>query len=323
MAIPASVIRQGELADRLQKEAIEGKTPAKQKSAEAPADKDEVTATPGKPAVEVEKPAVVDDNYKDKYLVLKGKYDAEVPRLNSQSREQQESLNRLQAQVDKLTAAPSKPELEPEPEVFITEEQREEYGDRLVDFVQNASKEVLGKQILTMTARLDEMSKRVDGVVGQVDTVSQDQLTTTKENFWDGVLNVVPDYDAVNKNPDYLAWLRETDEMSGLSRQSLLEGAHSSFDVARFVKIMSLWKATQHEKPATETPGKKPVEETPFPEKGGGTPDLDDGEPPKLTKAFVNKFYKDLSLGKYQKNRQEAVRIEKQINEATAAGTII
>lgn len=87
--------------------------------------------TPPEPDPVIEEPVVepVDESFKTKYETLKGKYDAEVPRLAQELREFKETyINNQLAQLKQ-----QEPQPEPEPENPVLAAMRAEYGDEFIE----------------------------------------------------------------------------------------------------------------------------------------------------------------------------------------------
>ncbi|NBS69797.1 hypothetical protein EBT31_12930, partial [bacterium] len=81
------------------------------------------------------KPAVPEETWEQRYHSLKGKFDAEVPRLYAQVREMNDQIKQLvaenaiaKAQMPQPTPAPAK--------TLITEQDKEAFGSDLIDLIE-------------------------------------------------------------------------------------------------------------------------------------------------------------------------------------------
>ena len=157
MALPKQVQKQLDEVEELEKqleaqgEEVEEKPEVKKKktSKKAKAEDTEVEVTDDEP---IEEPVAVEatpaddyieevsESFKQKYATLRGKYDAEVPRLHQQVKELTDQMNaiREEAQAAKKAEA-EKPK---EKVSYVTDADREEYGDDLIDFQRRVAKEV-------------------------------------------------------------------------------------------------------------------------------------------------------------------------------------
>lgn len=306
MATPRSVKKQGKKAEELQQQIINGNTdnpapdevtdppPADPPKADTPPDK--ATETPADP------PSDPPKDFEHMYNVLRGKYDSEVPRLQS-------AMTQLQEQIKALQEKPADPPPEPK-KSLLTEDQREEYGDKLVEFVQNASQDAVAKQLRDMQQTIDELRSNINGV-------SNTQTQTAEQIFWAAVDAKVPDFDAVNVNPEFVTWLQEIDPGTGLTRKQLLVDAHEKLDAGRVIYFFTTWKAL---KGASDTP--PPKDPPTLPDRAGSGKPRSPDETPSFTRAQIAEFYNARRRGDYKGREEEAARIEKDIFAAQSAGTI-
>lgn len=179
--------------------------------------------------------ATKEDPWEHKYKVIEGKYKAEVPRLAAQIRELTQKVQALSAENDELKSRPSTPA-----ESLIKPEDREKYGDDLLDVIQRAAKEATtakDAEIEALNRRLEELSST---------TAKQ-----TEVGFFDRLGQLVPDWVAINDDKSFLAWLDEYDELTGKRRQDLLTEAEGSRDADRVARFFTMWKATQEQTKAT------------------------------------------------------------------------
>ncbi len=241
MALPKQVQAQLAEVEELEKELkAQGETSEKGKEPELEVVEDtkvEVKSEQPKeePAVEEAKPADVSegasDEFKQKYSTLKGKYDAEVPRLHQQVRELTDQLNSIQKNME----AEKKAEAEkPKEKVsYITDADREEYGDDLIDFQRRVAKEVSQEyegRFEQQEKVIEELRKQVSSTDSQVGEMSFSQK-----------LNVlVPGFDQLDNDERWVAWLNEYDPMSRGPRRDQAQSAFDRGDadsVAHYVKL--------------------------------------------------------------------------------------
>ena len=108
MPLPKSVEEAGRKADELHARAYKPQAPA------TPAPAPQANAS-GTPAPQPDPPVVEDAAYwKNRFEVVQGKYNAEVPRLAEQVRGSKEVVEKLESRVNELTTRPAAPA----PEVF-------------------------------------------------------------------------------------------------------------------------------------------------------------------------------------------------------------
>lgn len=173
------------------------------------------------------------DDFKQKYSTLKGKYDAEVPRLHQQVRDLTDQLGSIRKDID--AAKKVEAEAPKEKVSYVTDADREEYGDDLIDFQRRVAKEASQEyegRFEKQEAVIDELRKQVSTAGDQVGEMS----FTRKLNA------LVPGFDQLDNDDRWVSWLNENDPMSRGPRR---EQAQSAFDrgdaeaVAHYVKLFN------------------------------------------------------------------------------------
>jgi len=242
MALPKQVQAQLAEVEALEKELAQNE--AKEKKGEEPTlevvedtknevpneqPKKDAVVEEAKPADEPKKESV--DDFKQKYSTLRGKYDAEVPRLHQQVRDLTDQLGSIRKEME----AAKKVETEkPKEEVsYITDADREEYGDDLIDFQRRVAKEAAKEY----EARFEQQEKVIEELRKQVSSTG-DQVG---EMSFSQKLNVlVPGFDQLDNDERWVAWLNEYDPMSRGPRRDQAQSAFDSGDaeaVAHYVKL--------------------------------------------------------------------------------------
>ena len=192
------------------------------------------SATPAQLEMDLEPHA---DEWETKYKVLQGKYNAEVPRLQTQLREFQTHIDRLQGAMTVLqrSAAPAPAAAAPvKASSNVKPEEVEEYGADFIDMIERAALQRVAPQI-------DEMQNTIKNLMGQlsgqVSNVAQKQHQTDEQRFFAKVGEGVPNWQSINVTPEWLSYLSEPDPMTGITRQVYLDDARRSLDVGRVVNI--------------------------------------------------------------------------------------
>lgn len=248
--------------------------------------------------------------WRNRYLTLQGKYNAEVPQLRHELQQAQEQVQNLTQKVEQMQSAPQttgepgESGKQVETASDAVERIREEYGDELADALQSE----IGRVQQHAEQRISDMEQRVT-------QVSQTHQKTQAEKFYQELGQSVPDFMDINADQRFLTWLGETDAMTGRSRQDLLSDAEQAMDAARVAAIFNAWK--QQVMPAQ---GQKPKAPTPAPAKGRNADAP--AEKPTYTRAKIKQFYDDKRAGKYRRNPEKARRIEREIFQATSEGRV-
>jgi len=178
-------------------------------------------------------PPKVDDKWEQRYKVLEGKYKAEVPRLAADNRELRQKLNQALADIEEIKNRPTQ-------DALIKPEDREKYGDDLLDVIKRAAKE----ETAVKDVEIQNLKKKLDNFE-----------TTTAKNaemeFYNSLSNAVSDWPTLNNDEGFLNWLDEYDELTGQKRQDLLDTAYSAYDANRVARFFKAYKAMTQANVAT------------------------------------------------------------------------
>jgi uncharacterized coiled-coil protein SlyX len=257
MALPKAIQAEVDRATAIEQQLAQPAAPAADTSAPA------ANTEPATPAdVPVEQPAEVahqpdetpaqtesEDIYRRRYEALQGKFNAEVPRLTRQVQESERLIAQMQADLQALR---EKVKSEPEQPQQSSQKDVEEFGADLVAMVNRLAAEAATNAARRLEAKFREELAKVGSHVG---TVTQQVEESKTNEFWGAVLHFVPDWDAVNSNPAWVAWLDTRAPGSLHTYRALAEEAIAQFNPEPVVELAKLWKSQQA--PAAPA-GKKP-----------------------------------------------------------------
>ena len=189
------------------------------------------------PAPTATPPGEGDDKWEARYKTLHGKYNAEVPRLHAALKERDSKLNSLTEEVEALKAAVSNPR-----ESLIKPEEVNEFGEPLVDLIRRAARD----EMAAKDAEIAALKREVESV--KTSTVENKEVS-----FYDKLNSAVPDWMAINDDPDFHAWLGEVDDLTGAQRQEILSAAEGKRDADRVARFFKAFKKVQETKSAAAT----------------------------------------------------------------------
>ena len=179
-------------------------------------------------------PTDVADDFKQKYNTLRGKYDAEVPRLHQQLRELTTRLDELLKEKD---AKPVEPTKAKEKVSYVTDADRAEFGEELIDVQRRVAKEVASEyedrfeQQEAIIRELQNQLKKTGSEVGQM-------------NFAQRLQQLVPDFQEIDGDARWVAWLNEIDPIIRDQRRVLAQKAFNEGDAEAVAHYVSLFKQT-------------------------------------------------------------------------------
>jgi hypothetical protein len=187
--------------------------------------------------------------WKQRFDTLAGKFDAEVPRLHQQLRDQAERLAALSAQVEAVPATPSSgsPALQQDIDSF---------GEDLVDFVRRMASEAIA-------AERAQLEKRFGAVTQQVEQVQGHVVRSEMSSFWKEVVSLVPDWLTIDTSPAWIQWLDSSPEYTDATYRQLAAQAIDKGKPEKIAKLVDEWrKATGY---TTPSPGNGAAPQPPPP----------------------------------------------------------
>ena len=174
-------------------------------------------------------------DWEQRFRVLEGKYKAELPRLHEQNRELSERLDQA------IKAMETKPEPALQDSKLVTDADVEAYGADLVDMVRRASREEFDALAKKLVAELD---KRFGQVAEKVAKTEERVVKSDTDKFWDEVYKAHADFDAVNSDERWFAFLDARIPGTRLTRRATAEQALSTLDSASINELLALFKAS-------------------------------------------------------------------------------
>ena len=240
MALPRQVEAQLRELEALEKQLAEGQNPApadpEPTPAEPPQDPQPQPAEPKpvEPTPTPTEPVVAEEKWEQKYKTLKGMYDAEVPRLHADLRE-------LKAQVDSLRKASETKPVEPAKPVaatkLVTDADVEAFGQDLIEVQRKVAREVASEfrgELDAMRAENEKLREQLTSTGTQVSEASFEQR----------LYRMVPDFEAVNADPKWIAWLNEVDPLLRAPRSSVAQQAFNRGDAEGVAHYVAMFKQT-------------------------------------------------------------------------------
>ena len=243
MALPKQVEAQLRELEALEKQLTDAQNPAPADPAPTPAEPPQdpqpapAEPKPVEPTPTPTEPVVAEETWQQKYKTLKGMYDAEVPRLHADLRE-------LKAQVDSLRKASETKPVEPvklkAAEKLVTDADVEAFGSDLIEVQRKVAREVAAEfrgELDAMRAENDKLREQLTSTGTQVSEASFEQR----------LYRMVPDFEAVNADPKWIAWLNEVDPLLRAPRSSVAQQAFNRGDAEGVAHYVALFK--QNSKP--------------------------------------------------------------------------
>lgn len=250
MALPKQVQKQLDEVEELEKqleaqgEEVEAKPEVKKKktSKKAKAEDTEVEVTDDEP---IEEPVAVEatpandsveevsESFKQKYATLRGKYDAEVPRLHQQVKELTDQMNAIRHEAE--AAKKAEAEKPKEKVSYVTDADREEYGDDLIDFQRRVAKEASQEY----EDRFEQQAKVIEQLQQQISNTGSQ---VGEVGFTQKLNNLVPGFDQLDNDERWVAWLNEYDPMTRGPRRDQAQAAFNAGDAEAVAHYVGLFR---------------------------------------------------------------------------------
>lgn len=177
---------------------------------------------------------VEEETFAQKYKTLQGKYDAEVPRLHQQVRDLTAKLEALETASKTQSEAPTKAK---EKVSYVTDADRAEFGEELIDVQRRVAREVAAEyqeQLEAQAKVIEDLKAKVSSTGNQLGQMS----------FSQRLVQLVPDFEKVDQDPRWIAWLNEHDPMLRAPRRTQAKAAFEAGDAEAVAHYVQLWKSS-------------------------------------------------------------------------------
>lgn len=227
---------------------------------EVPVQREEPVAVEAEPADDI--PEEVSDSFKQKYSTLKGKYDAEVPRLHQQVRELSEQMNAIRKEAEMAKKVESE---KPKEKVsYITDADRDEYGDDLIDFQRRVAKE----QAQEFEGRFEQQARVIEELRSKI---SNTDSQVGEQGFAQKLNALVPGFDQLDSDERWVSWLNEYDPMSRGPRRDQAQAAYNAGDAEAIAHYVSLFNDSTNPVDTSKSDRQKELEKQVSPNRSAST----------------------------------------------------
>jgi hypothetical protein len=350
MALPKQVQQQADEAERLAKElglvSDEGEQPTaevvdiKEAETEQPTAEVEVSEAPAAEepvaveaeAAPVEQPVEKKEDFEQKFKTLQGKYDSEMARTRSELAEMRQQLQHAQValsatQQAQEAAAAEEPKAE---QPSITNEEVSDYGEELLDVIGR-------KAVLALNPVLEPILQRLHTLEQGTKTVEQRQHMSERDKVYAALNEQVADWQQINRNDEFKAWLGQVDPYVGALRGDLLNQAFEANDSQR---VLAFFKGYLKEQTTVQTDDPAPNAQPATPAQQAAQVDLEtlvtpgaateattasaqmDDAAGIITQAEIAAFYADVRRGRYKGKDAERAALEQRIVDAANNGRV-
>lgn len=291
--------------------------PVPQPRAAAPADADDDL-----PAAD----ALTPEQWRHRFASMRGRYRQQGETLavmQDQLSQVGDELMRHQDLLNQRQPGNPLPQPATPAQPLVTPQDREAYGDELID--------------LTKRAALEAVQPVVQKLEAENETLKRRQATSDRQGVYNLLDQKVPNWRDVNNSPAFKNWLRLRDVYLGGVRQQHLDAAFKAADAPRVAAFFTNFLADeaaigstdllpQPEPPAPPAPRTPAVRLDALAAPGrakpaGGEPPVN-SDKPVYTRAQISTFYANVRRGAYAGREAEKARIEADIFAAQNEGRV-
>lgn len=262
--------------------------------------------------------------WKNRYEAMLGRFRDATSQL-TQAQSRMDALENMLATVQSAPRAPS-----PTPPVsLLTKKDEEDMGPEMIDFVKRAAQEVAGTRIAELEATVQSLTSKLQGTVQHVEQDARAAMHTA-------LAEKLPNWQQINHDEDFHAWLALQDPFSGVMRKKLLTEAYAQNNTARVLSIFqgfvsetaAMRPAAPGGNPApapiTEQPTRPTLEELAAPGRARtAAAPAAPAEKQIIRTSDINAFWAAVRRGAY-KGREELQRQhEEELNLAMREGRIL
>lgn len=253
------------------------------------------------------------ETWEHKYRSAQGRYNAEVPRLQQQIRDLNAQLAAIQSRLEQAPQTPAVPESS------LVDELRakygEAYGDDLAKDTEALARAIVAKELEREAKRVEKLEQRVQ----------ETQASTAQQQFFATLNARVPNWQDINTQQGWLAWLGEFDPLVGATRQDVLDYAQGQADADRVAAIFETYLLTQKQTaaPASQAQRQAPsgyMQEQMVPRSRGTAPSANQPQRRIYTEAEIRQLLDPRHINRLPVEQQRA--IERDIDLAVAEGRV-
>lgn len=269
------------------------------------------------PQPEVEAPAPVAppkqvDEYEARYKTLQGIFNKTVPELQGRVKDLESNLSDA---VARLNRASAEKEQAPTPTVAEPKDV-DNFGSDLVEMVQRVAQSHLAHAAQVIDAKVAEIDQKIAALAQQLSGTTQAVAVNVENAFFERLTKALPEWESINADPGFLAWLAEEDPVHGVARQHALNEAQKQLNSERALAVFRAYAG-----PAKAAPKVDPLEKQMSPRSASSAEPVA-AEKTTVSQAQITTFYNEVRQGRYRGNEAEAARIEQIINTALAEGRV-
>lgn len=255
------------------------------------------------------------DPWEQRYKTLQGLFNREVPSLQTKVKDLESQLQEAVARLNKAADDKAKP-AEPDKPVADPRDV-ENFGSDLVEMVQRTAERMFGRAANELQTKATSLEQRLAQLEQVLQGTTQTVAVNAEQAFFDRLTKLVPEWEAINANQAFLAWLAEVDPLLGQARQTALDAAQQTLNAERAAAVFKTFAASLPAAPKPNT-----LDKQVSPKGNASAPPAAPAQPVVYTQQQVVEFYNAKRRGEFRGREKDAAQLEAEINLAIAEGRV-
>ncbi len=277
-----------------------------------------VTAPPAAPVVEQPASPPLPEDVQQRIRSAEGRARAEAAARKAA----EDTAANLRMTIAAMHAQPQRadPAVELSFDNLVTPQEREAYGDEMLDVIAKRAREVFGKEVETL-------KHKVGSITGQLQNFGEQFQLSARDQMFAELDREIPEWRSLNRDQNFIQWLGLTDPLSGAIRNVLLNAAVMANDKSR---VAAFFRSFVSEGATVDPDRSEPDRRTPSvtlknlaaPGRVRSAPATAPAEKPAITTSQIAEFYSHVRAGKYRGREADQRATEEQIFAAQREGRV-
>jgi hypothetical protein len=252
--------------------------------------------------------------------------------LTTENKQLSSRIDQLEGLIATMQATGKAAAQEPKPETqaptrFVSDEERDEYGEPMLDVIGKRAQEIVTPELTALRSEVNALKNQLQGV----GTVIQRQQV---KGVYETLEEAIPDWKLINRSQQFKQWASEVEPYSGQVRNKLIREAfdrHEGDRVVRFFQgfLSETAALSGNGQPGTsQAPapaagdGKIPLERFAAPGRSGPGLPAAPPEKPTYSRAAITNHYSEHRRGLWKGRENEWKAVEQDMFLAQSEGRI-
>lgn len=259
--------------------------------------------------------------WEQRFKTLQGMHRSVAPQLHAQVKELTSKLDSQSREVEamrkELAQAKDATRKAEEKAKYVTAEDVDSFGEELIDVQRRVAKEVFQEHVVPLQDQLKQLQAENEELRNQVSATGNE---VGQSRFESELRRAIPDFDTVNTDPEWIAWLDDYDPMIRGQRRTVAQEAFNRGDVGAIADYMAMFKSSKQPSPVNK---RKDLERQVSPTKANATANVATaGSGRVYSEAEVSKLFDKVRNLSIAHKYDEANKLEAELTAAYVEGRV-